>query len=145
MRRGMGEHQILHRELGVHHAAGAVLDVEQAGLHRPGGAHLVAHRLHRLRQRCVVARCGQHVAAHRLEALGQRRGPAQQRARVRAWCSQVHAVLLPRPRWYCSNEAIDVTSRPELPFGRSAVSMSNNSPAAVRSVSQVISLRTKAP
>ena len=34
---------------------------------------------------------------------------------------------------------------PELPFGRSAVSMSNSSPAAVRSVSQPISLRTKAP
>jgi hypothetical protein len=37
-----------------------------------------------------------------------------------------------------------VTSRPELPLGRSAVSMSNSSPAEVRSVSQVMSLRTKA-
>ena len=25
--------------------------------------------------------------------------PAQNRARVRAWCSQVQAVLLPRPTW----------------------------------------------
>jgi len=40
---------------------------------------------------------------------------------------------------------IEVTSSPELPLGRSAVSMSNSSPAAVRSVSQVISLRMKAP
>ena len=39
----------------------------------------------------------------------------------------------------------DVISRPELPFGRSAVSMSNSSPAAVRKVSQWMSLRTKAP
>jgi hypothetical protein len=28
--------------------------------------------------------------------------PAQKRARVSAWCSQVHAVLLPRPVWYFS-------------------------------------------
>ena len=71
--------------------------------------------------------------------------PSTQRARVMAWCSQVQAVLLPRPLWYFSNELIEVTSIPELPFGRSAVSISNSSPAAVRSVSQPISLRVKAP
>lgn len=54
-------------------------------------------------------------------------------------------MLLPRPLWYFSNELIEVTSIPELPFGRSAVSISNSSPAAVRSVSQPISLRVKAP
>ena len=39
---------------------------------------------------------------------------------------------------------MSVTSRPELPLGRSAVSISNRSPSPVFTVSQVISLRTKA-
>jgi len=40
----VGEHQVLHRELDVDHAAGIVLDVEQAGLVRVRGVHLLAHR-----------------------------------------------------------------------------------------------------
>ena len=98
---GMRQHQVLHRELDVHHAAGAVLDVEAA---RPAPgvrcAHLVAHRAHLVAQRGGVARRGQHGAPHGLEA--RRRSPAspaQKRARVMAWCSQVQAVLLPRPTW----------------------------------------------
>jgi len=40
-----------------------------------------------------------------------------------AWCSQVQAVLLPRCCWYFSKAAKLVTSRPELPLGRRAVSI----------------------
>ena len=41
-------------------------------------------------------------------------------------------------------DIVEVTSSPELPLGRRAVSMSNSSPAEVRSVSQLTSLRAKA-
>jgi hypothetical protein len=54
---------------------------------------------HLLAQRGEVARGGQHGAAHRLEPAPGAPAPAQKRARVMAWCSQVQAVLLPRPRW----------------------------------------------
>ena len=43
VRRGLRQHEVLHREFGIHHAAGAVLEVEGAGLDRPRCAHLLAH------------------------------------------------------------------------------------------------------
>ena len=86
-----------------------------------------------------------HRLAHRLEALRQR---ARRRRTKRA---RVMRLVLPGPGGVAAAavlvvlvRAIEVTSRPELPFGRSAVSISNRSPSAVRTVSQLISLRTKA-
>jgi hypothetical protein len=54
---------------------------------------------HLLEQRLQAARRSEDGAPHRLEAGRESLDAAQQRARVNAWCSQVHAVLLPRPVW----------------------------------------------
>ena len=64
---GVRQHQELHRELDVDHAAGVVLEVEQARLVRVGGVHLVAHLDDRGAQRAVVARAAQDALADRVE------------------------------------------------------------------------------
>ena len=79
---------------------GLCLTSKRPALHRVRGAHLLAHRADLLAQRGGVARRGEHAAAHAPRSAAQiARAPAQKRARVSAWCSQVHAVLLPRPIW----------------------------------------------
>ena len=75
MERGFSEHQGLHREFGVHHAARAVLDVEPAGAHRARCAHSRAHLQHLAPEGGGVARGGQHLGPHGVEA-GRQRGVA---------------------------------------------------------------------
>jgi hypothetical protein len=43
MGRGVREHEVLHGEFGVEHAAGAVLDVELVGRHALRGTHARTH------------------------------------------------------------------------------------------------------
>ena len=134
----VAEDERLHRELDVHHAARAVLDVEAAGLDRMRRAHLLAHRPHFAEQRLQIG-----GAATRCGAPPRSAAPALDAGHQRA----ASAPVLPGPRRVCRARSgssrttlIDVTSSPELPFGLSAVSMSNSSPAAVRIVSQVMQL-----
>jgi hypothetical protein len=117
---------------------------------RPAGTGRAARTFSRMAWISSRSAAGSRSALSTARRVASKRGPidaapAAKRARVMAWCSQVHAVLLPRPRLVVLEDAMLVTSSPELPLGRSAVSMSNSSPALVRSVSQVMSLRTKAP
>jgi len=90
VRARLRQHQELHGELGVHHAALAVLDVEAAGRHRVCGAHALAHADDFLRQRGRVAFGGDDGAAHGVEALAQR-AAAEHEARTR------HGLVLPGP------------------------------------------------
>ena len=79
MARAVPEHQGLHGELDVHHAALAVLHVEQratvAAALRMGRAHALAHGLHLLQQQAELARRGQHRASHGLDPWRERRRP----------------------------------------------------------------------
>lgn len=69
---GVGEHQQLHRELGVHHAAGAVLHIEAAFGHGARLAYLFPHGPHFFAQGIGLARSAEHAAAHPLKARCQR-------------------------------------------------------------------------
>ena len=83
MPRGLGQHQVLHRKFGVHHAACAVFDVKAVGLGRCCGlarlafdrvrsAHLLAHGDDLGAQRRQLARRGDDGAAHLVKTRGQR-------------------------------------------------------------------------
>ncbi len=77
--RPVGEHQRLHAELEVDHAAGHVLQV--ARLRLLLGAHLAAHRDDVGEELRALARLAQDLVAHRLEARA--RAPRRRRTRAR--------------------------------------------------------------
>ena len=56
VRGGMGENQVLHAELNVHHGAGAVFHIEAPVGHRPRGTYPLAHHAHLVAQRGVHVR-----------------------------------------------------------------------------------------
>lgn len=68
---GVGEHEVLHAEFGVDHAAGALFDVEHAGRRGVGGAHFVAHGGDFVAQGGPVAFGGDDGVAHGVKARGE--------------------------------------------------------------------------
>ena len=89
---GLGQHQELHRELGIDHAARAVLDVETVGLDRMRGAHLLAHRDDLGLAAPSTSRGAVMTASRtRVEALRRSAVLAQHEARPR------HGLVLPGP------------------------------------------------
>ena len=67
------QHQKLHRELCIHHAAYAVFEVESAGGYRIRIAQFVAHGDDFSGQAMRLARCAQHLATHRVKGFAQAR------------------------------------------------------------------------
>ena len=89
----VAEHQVLHDELDVDHAAAVVLDVEAPARDWDAPASILS-RIATTSSRSAAARAAARSTsrAHRLET--RRRSPASpatQRARVSAWCSHTHA------------------------------------------------------
>ena len=65
----MRQHQVLHGELCVHHAARAVLHVKMACLQRVGCPHPFAHHAYFRSERRFVARCRDNGQANGLKPL----------------------------------------------------------------------------
>src|SRR5262252_7490039 len=100
----MRQHEELHGEFGVHHPAGAVLDVEHARGYRVRGMDPLAHGHYLAGQRASVALGAEHPGAYGIEAGCQiDASGAETRASQR--------LVLPGPRGVAATTALIALER----------------------------------